>query len=200
MVPRTKVLGIAGSPRRGGNTETLLDRFLAGAESAGAEAEKIVAVRLKIAGCIACDGCWDDGHCVVQDDFQAVYDRLIAADVIALAAPLYFWNLPSQVKALIDRSQCQWARRVVLRAPLAATPAGHARRRGVFICVGGDRRTCFAGAVRTVEDFFVVHETDYWGELLYPGVDAKGEIEAHPTPLQEAFDLGVRAVEEPWEE
>lgn len=193
-----KVLGIAGSPRRHGNTETLLDRFLVGAGSAGAEVEKIVASRLAIAGCIACDGCWEDGHCVVQDDFQAVYDKLVAADVIALAAPLFFWNLPSQVKALVDRSQCQWARKIVLRAPLPATPAGHARRRGVFICVGGDSRRFFDGVVQTVRDFFVVHEADYWGELLYNDVDAKGEIEKHPTALQEAFDLGIRAVEEPW--
>ena len=194
-----RVLGIAGSPRRNGNTEVLLDRFLSGAEGAGAAVEKIVVARLKIAGCVACDGCWDDGQCVVQDDFQSVYDKLIAADVIALAAPRFFWNLPSQVKALIDRSQCQWARKFVLKAVLKATPAGHARRRGVFICVGGDPRPDFDGVIRTVKDFFAVHEADYWGELLYGNVDARGEIRTHPTALQEAFDLGGRAVKETWE-
>ena len=191
-----KVLGIAASPRRRGNTETLLDRFLAGAESAGAEVGKIVVARLKIAGCVACDGCWDDGRCVVKDGFQDMYDKLVAADVIALAAPLYFWNLPAQAKALVDRSQCQWARKIVLKSPLAATAAGHVRRRGVFICVGGDSRTYFDGAARTVKDFFSVYEADFWRELFYGSVDARGEIADHPTALQEAFDLGVRAVEE----
>ncbi len=157
-----------------------------------------MAARLQIAGCIACDGCWRDGHCVVQDDFRAVYASLVIADVIALAAPLFFWNLPAQVKALVDRTQCQWARRVVLKRPLAPTPAGHIRRRGVFICVGGDSRAHFDGVCLTVRDFFRVNEADYWGELLYTGVDAAGEIERHPTALQEAFDLGRRAVEEPW--
>ena len=194
-----RVLGIAGSPRRQGNTETLLDRFLAGAESAGAQVEKIVVARLKIAGCIACDGCWDDGHCVVQDDFQSVYDKLVTGDVIALAAPLNFWNLPAQVKALVDRSQCQWARKFVLKAPLVATPAGHARRRGVFICVGGSPKLHFDGVIRTVKAFFAVHEADYWGALLYGHVDAKGDILKHPTASQEAFDLGVRAVNDAWE-
>ena len=193
-----RVLGIAGSPRRHGNTETLLDRFLAGAEGAGGTVEKIVAARLGIAGCMACNGCWRDGRCVVQDDFQAVYASLVIADVIALAAPLFFWNLPAQVKALVDRTQCQWARRVVLKRPLPATPAGHLRRRGVFISVGGDPRVRFDGVRLTVRDFFRVNEADYWGELLYSHVDAKGEIERHPTALQEAFDLGRRAVEEPW--
>ena len=199
MTEPLKTLGIAGSPRRGGNTETLLDRFLAGAESAGAEVEKIVVARLKIAGCIACNGCWDDGRCVVQDDFQPVYGQLIAADVIVLAAPLFFWNLPAQVKALIDRAQCQWARKFVLKTPLVATSAGHVRRRGVFICVGGDLQPDFSGAIRTVKGFFSVHETDYWGELLFSNVDARDEIEKHPPALQGAFDLGIRAVEETWE-
>jgi len=196
-----RVLGIAGSPRRQGNTETLLDRFLAGAGSTGADVaiEKIVAARFKIAGCIACDGCWDDGRCVVRDDFQTVGDKLVAADVIALAAPLFFWNLPAQVKALVDRSQCQWARKFKVKAPLAATSAGHGRRRGVFICVGGDSQPDFDGTIRTVEGFFGVYEADCWGQLLYGNADAKGEIQKRPTALREAFNLGVRAVEEPWE-
>jgi len=194
-----RVLCIAGSPRRHGNTETLLDRFLAGAESAGAQVEKIVLAQLKIGGCMACDGCWDDGHCIVQDDFQPVYEKLVAADVIALATPMFFWSVPAQVKALIDRSQCQWARKFVLKAPLAATPAGHARRRGAFICVGGSPRPYFDGVIRTVKAFFAVHEADYWRALLHEHVDAKGEILKHPTALQEAFALGTRAVEEGWD-
>jgi len=193
-----KALGIAGSPRRGGNTETLLDRFLAGAEAAGAEVEKIVAPQLDIAGCIACNGCWDDGLCVVQDDFQDVYEQLVTADVIALASPLFFWNVTAQAKALIDRTQCQWARKFVLEKPLAPTPAGHARRRGVFIGVGGDPQPDFEGAIKTVKGFFDLHEADYWGELLYGDADARGEIERHPTMLQDAFSLGKKAVEESW--
>ncbi|MGD1995761.1 MAG: flavodoxin family protein [Anaerolineae bacterium] len=192
----TRVLGIAGSPRRRGNTEILLDQFLAGAEAAGADVEKIVAAQLNIAGCIACDDCWDDGVCVVQDDFQAVYEKLLAADVIALAAPLFFWNLPAQVKALIDRSQCQWARKFVVKVPLPPTSSGRARRRGVFISVGGDRKPGFEGAVRTVKSFFSVQEADYWGELLYHNVDAKAEIEEHPTALRDAFETGRRVIEE----
>ena len=199
-----KVVGIAGSPRRNGNTEILLDRFLLGVgrgeRCAGpVEVDKVVMTRLNVAGCVACGGCWDDGRCVVEDDFQSLNDKLVAADVIALAAPLFFWHLPSQVKALVDRSQCQWARKFLLKVPLAATQAGHTRRRGVFICVGGGPQPDFSGVVRTVKGFFGVYEVDYWGELLYGDVDAKGEIKAHPTALQEAFDLGVRAVEESWD-
>jgi hypothetical protein len=194
-----RVLGIAGSPRRNGNSETLLDRFLAGARSAGAEVDKVVAARLNIAGCLACDGCWDDGQCVVQDDFHAINQKLVAADVIALAAPCYFWNLPAQVKALIDRSQCQWARKCVLKLPLARTSSGRSRRRGVFLCVGGDPQPDFGGTIRTVESFISLYEAKYWAELLVSDVDPRGAILEHPTALQEAFDLGVRSVEQAWD-
>jgi len=194
-----RVLGIVGSPRRKGNTETLLDRFLAGARGAGAEVDKVVVARLNIAGCLACDGCWKDGQCVVQDDFQAINQKLVAADVIALAAPLYFWNLPAQVKALVDRSQCQWARACVLELPLASTSSGRSRRRGVFLSVGGDPHAEFGCAIKTIEGFFGLYEAEYWAELLVAGVDPRGAILEHPTALQEAFDLGVRSVEQAWD-
>jgi hypothetical protein len=193
MAATTRVLGLAGSPRRGGNSELLLDRFLDGAQSVGAAVEKIVVTRLKIAGCIACDGCHKDGHCVVKDDFQALNEMLIAADVIALAAPLFFWNLPAATKALVDRSQCQWARKFILKAPLPPTAAGHTRRRGVFLSVGGEEQADFKGAIRTVRGFFGLYEADYWGELLISGVDRRGAIREHPTALDSAFSLGERA-------
>jgi multimeric flavodoxin WrbA len=189
-----RVLGIAGSPRRKGNTEALLDRFLEGAESAGAHVEKLVTARLKIAGCYACESCFETGECAIHDDFQNVADKLLAADVIALAAPLYFWNLPAQVKTVIDRSESQWGRKYVLGTSLAPTPAGHHRRRGIFISTAGRPQADFAGTQKTVEEFFYVWEAEPWAELLLADVDAKGAIQDHPTGLQDAFELGMRAV------
>jgi putative NADPH-quinone reductase len=194
-----RVLGLAGSPRRHGNTELLLDSFLAAADQAGAQVEKVVVSQLDIAGCISCGGCWREGVCVVRDEFQQVNETLVASDVIALAAPLFFWNVPAQVKALIDRGQSQWARKFAVRKPLPPTLAGHKRRRGVFLCVGADARRYFEGVVWTVRSFFQVYEADYWGELLYNHIESKGEIERHPTALQEAYDLGHRTVTDRWD-
>jgi multimeric flavodoxin WrbA len=194
-----RVLGLAGSPRRHGNTETLLDRFLAGAREAGAEVEKVVVARLGIAACIACGGCAKEGACVVQDEFQRVNEALVASDVIVLASPLFFWNVPAQVKALIDRGQSQWSRKFLVQKPLPPTPAGNQRRRGVFICVGADRRRHFEGVLRTVQSFFLVYEADNWGQLLYNKIEDKQEIENHPTAMQEAYDLGRRAVLDDWD-
>jgi multimeric flavodoxin WrbA len=153
-----------------------------------------VLARLKLAGCVACERCFEDGLCAIEDDFQGVAEKLVAADVIVLAAPLYFWNVPAQAKLLIDRSECQWARRFVLEAPLAGMPAGSRQRRGVFISTAGQPQADFSGAILTVEEFFDVWEASYWGDLLCSDVDPKGAIEAHPAALREAFDLGQKSV------
>ncbi len=194
-----RVLGLAGSPRRRGNTDVLLDRLLAGAEEAGGRVDRVTISQLDLGGCLACQGCWDEGLCVVEDDFQGMNRKLVVSDVIALAAPLFFWNLPAQVKALIDRGQSQWARKFVVQEPLLPTASGRERRRGVFICVGGDTRRYFEGVVKTVRSFFQVYQTDLWATLLLDGVDAEGEIEKQPAALQEAYELGRRAVTESWD-
>ncbi len=192
------VLGLAGSPRRHGNTGLLLERFLAGAASAGAAVERIAVAQLRIAGCRACDDCQRGGECVIADDFQSLRNGLIRADVIALAAPLFFWNLPAQAKALVDRSQCQWVRKYLLRQGLPPSANGRRLRRGVFLGVGGQPGEDFSGTLRTVRGFLAVYEATLWASLCYAGVDRAGEIEHHPTALEEAFTLGQRAAAEAW--
>ena len=199
MDERLSVLGLAGSPCRQGNSEILLDRFLSAAETAGARVGKVWVPRLDIASCVSCGGCSGSGECVVKDDFQGINQRLIESDVIAVASPLFFWNVPAQLKALIDRGQCQWSRKFLLKTPLPPTPAGHSRRRGVFFCVGADRRRYFEGAMWTVRSFLRVYEAAYWGELFLNQIEERGAITEHPTALAQAADLGRRSVVEDWE-
>ena len=189
-----RIVGLAGSPRRGGNTEHLLDSFLAGAAGCGALVDKVVLARLKVKCCVACEKCFETGTCSIRDDFQLVFDKLLTADVIALAAPLYMWNVPAQAKAVIDRSECQWSRRFVLEAPLGGMPAGSRQRRGVFISTAGRPDANFQGAVMTVEEFFDVWEAQYWGELLCSGIDPMGAIAGSPDLLQQAHELGRNVV------
>ncbi|MBM4429510.1 MAG: flavodoxin family protein, partial [Chloroflexi bacterium] len=70
-----KILAIAGSPRRGGNTDRLLDQAIAGAESAGSMVERFVLSKLQVAPCIECNRCFETGRCAVQDDYQVLYDK-----------------------------------------------------------------------------------------------------------------------------
>jgi multimeric flavodoxin WrbA len=189
-----RALGIAGSPRRGGNTDLLLDEVMKGAASRGAEVKTIILSDLKIDPCQHCDTCLVKGKCKVQDDMQMVYRELEQADRIVLASPLHFMSVTAQMKAMIDRCQSRWARKYVLKIP----PLGNKReRKGLFISVGGRKvPNLFEPALATVKAVFRTLDVDYAGDLLFPGIDEKGEITKHPDALYQAFLAGQKLVEE----
>ncbi len=186
-----KVLGIMGSPRIKGNTDLLLEEALKGAKSQGAEVEKIVVDKLKIAPCKEYLGCFKDGNCVIRDDMDDIYPKLLGADVVMIASPMFFYGVSSQAKALIDRCQALWARKHILKQSL---PNGG--RKGAFIAVGATKgKRLFEGAILTVKYFFEAIGVEYADELLIRGVDARGEIKEHPIALSDAFELGKRVVQ-----
>ena len=152
MRTELKVLGISGSPRRGGNTDLLLDKVIRGATSKGAEVKTIILNQLKIAPCQHCDSCLEAGNCKVMDDMQMIYRELEEADRIVLASPIHFMGVTAQMKLMIDRCQALWARKYVLNIP----PLGKGReRKGLFISVGGRKvANLFEPALATVEALF----------------------------------------------
>lgn len=187
-----KVIGISGSPRRGGNTETLLKEVLRGAEEAGAETRLFILSRMSISPCRHCDGCLAEGQCVVKDDMWLIYPELESLDALVLASPIHFYGVTAQAKAMIDRCQAFWARKYVLKRRIAAK-----KRKGVFVSVGGTRfPDTFEHAKATVKNLFLVIDMKYWAELLFSGVDRRDEIKEHPTALKDAYLLGRRLVEE----
>ncbi len=100
-----KVLILAGSPRLHGNSGILSDEFARGAKEAGYEVEKIEIQRKKVAGCLGCNACYkNEGVCVQKDDMTEIREKMIAADIIVLASPIYFYSMTAQLKAVIDRT------------------------------------------------------------------------------------------------
>ena len=99
-----KILGIIGSPRKNSNTEILVNEAMAAAREIGAEIEIIDITQKDINPCNACALCLDTGECVISDDMQPIYAKLLEADGIFIGTPVYFWNVSSQVKILIDRT------------------------------------------------------------------------------------------------
>ena len=97
------VLGIVGSPRRGANTETLLDSVLAGAVEGGAAITKVVLSELNIAPCRACNKCQREGSCIHDDDMDALVELMEKSDVWVFGTPIYWWGPSAQFKAFIDR-------------------------------------------------------------------------------------------------
>ncbi len=98
-----KVLIISASPRKGGNSDILCDRFLLGAKEAGHEVEKIFLRDYKINYCLGCGVCNNTHVCVQKDDMQGLLDKMINANVIVLATPVYFYSMNGQLKTFIDR-------------------------------------------------------------------------------------------------
>ena len=186
-----KVLGIMGSPRRQSNTEILLDKALEGAREAGAEVEKVLVSKLKISPCLEIYACRKDGNCAIKDDMQLLYKKLLEADHVILASPMFFYGVTSQAKAVIDRCQALWVRKHVL----GMGKEDRRERRGLFISVGATRGTkLFEGAVLTVKYFFDAIGVRYSGDLLVRGIDNKAQIKEHPTALEDAFRLGQELV------
>lgn len=104
-----KVLILSGSPRKGGNSDILCDQFAKGATEAGNQVEKIRVADQKIAPCHACYYCrGHKGECVIKDDMAEVLQKMIDADVIVLASPVYFYSIDAQLKAVIDRTVARW--------------------------------------------------------------------------------------------
>jgi len=186
-----KVLGIMGSPRRQSNTDILLDKALEGARGAGAEVEKVLVSKLKISPCLEIYACLKDGDCAIKDDMQSLYKKLLEADHIIFASPMFFYGITSQAKAVIDRCQALWVGRHVL----GMGKEDNRVRRGVFISVGATQgKKLFNGAVLTVKYFFDAIGVKYCDDLLVRGIDKKCQIKERPLALDDAFRLGEELV------
>lgn len=183
-----KVLGISTSPRIKGNSDLLLRQALAGAESAGASTEYVHLHDYKISPCIECNACYSTGICSVQDDYQQLLKKILDTDRLIFATPIFFMTVCAQAKMLIDRCQCLWAKKYVLKEELF--PNGKDRR-AMVIAVGGSRSKKQFECIRlTMKTYFDSLQVHYSANLFVNKIDALGEIEKHPTAMKEAYRLG----------
>ncbi|NLX49324.1 MAG: flavodoxin family protein [Methanospirillum sp.] len=190
-------LGFAGSPRRHGNSETLLDRVLeAMASEPGVEVEKVVLVDADVRPCRGCNICEKTGDCVQKDGMIPLYDRILEADCVLLAAPVYCMGLPAQAKALVDRAQVYRSRRYVLGWPVVPEER-KGKRLGIYLGTAGqDWEYVFDATLASVRCFMHVagiRERDL-ATLLVRSVDESGAVKRYPTALDDAAALGRNAV------
>ena len=171
-----KVLVLAGSPRKGGNSDLLCDGFIRGAEEAGHTAEKIYLQDLKIGFCRACYGCRQTGKCVQKDDMDALLDKMVAADVIVLATPVYFYSMDGQMKTLIDRTLPRYTEMKNKQLYLIATAAAGARAMERTMDALQGFADCLPGAVVK-------------GKIYGSGVYQKGEVQGTKA-WKEAYESG----------
>jgi multimeric flavodoxin WrbA len=186
-----KVLAFSASPRIGGNSETLLDHIIEGLESGGATVRKIRTHSLSISPCAGCGGCERNGRCITGDDFQRIYDLLISCDGVVFASPLYFMNVPSGGKALIDRCQSFW----IARHRLGLNLFGERRRFGLLAaCSGAGYGPAGADVFRGIEDtmtfVFDALALERRESVLVRKVENAGDILERKTDLARAREIG----------
>jgi multimeric flavodoxin WrbA len=122
-----------------------------------------------------------------------IYPKLLEADIIILASPIFFYGITAWAKALIDRCQALWSRKYILKDESLGKKGK--RRKGFLISVGATKgQKVFDGAILTAKYFFDVLNAEYAGELVFRGIDAKGDILKHPEAIQQAFEAGRKLV------
>jgi len=179
------ILGIKGSPRRGGNTDRLLDAALAAARDAGAITHVLVASESGLQPCRGCNACSVTGACIISDNGPAVHAAIDDADGIIVATPVFFATVPAVLKIVIDRLQPYWARRYVLGEPL-----GHRRPGGIVMVRAGGDPYGFAAAAAVVRSAFAVLGVDTLAVAEFEGYEAPGEVEQEG-PLARVAQMGT---------
>ena len=191
------ILAVYGSPRRNGNTASLLRQAVAGAKDGGAAVEEWVLRDVKMSPCLEIYGCKETGRCVIQDDFQQIYDRILGCDALMLASPMFFYTVSAHTKILMDRCQSMWVKKYWIEK--ASFGLREPKRKGLFISAGATKgKKLFDGALLTVKYFFDVFDMEVWRALLYRGLDFEGDVQKHDDYLEEARKAGldlVRAVQ-----
>jgi len=189
-----KMLAINGSPRKRGNTETVLNAFIEGAKEAGAKVTEIRLADLEYKNCRGCNGCHKNGVCVIKDDLTPVFDQLMEADILVLASPIYSMSVTAEMKALIDRGQFLWAQKFVTKT-LSFDEKHLAKHTGVYIGTSGqDLPHSFDSAFPVLRAFFNDSGFSYTENVLFPGMDQHGGAKGWPESLVEAKKRGKEIV------
>jgi len=183
-----------GSPRKKGNTETLVDALCQGIERDGGSVEVIRISDYEIAPCIGCGGCDKTGVCVVKDDMIPMYDKIIAARRVILASPIYFYSITAQAKALVDRCQALWNRKRLMMKD--GTWQEDPDRKGYLVSVAATRgEKVFEGAILVMKYACDAMGIGYGDELLVRGIDRRGEMAADTDDLAKAEEFGRKCLD-----
>ncbi|MDY6905997.1 MAG: flavodoxin family protein [Thermodesulfobacteriota bacterium] len=184
-----KIAAIYGSPRRNGNTATLLKSAIDGAITAGSRVDEIILRDYRISPCLEIYGCKKNGECVIKDEFQMVRDRVLACDGIIVATPVFFYTVSAHLKIFMDRCQSLWVKKYWIdNTPYNQwTP----KRQALVIAAGATKgKKLFDGTMLTMKYFFDVLDTSIQDSLLVRGLDFEGDALTHPEHLETAFQRG----------
>lgn len=175
------ILIISASPRRGGNSDILCDQFALGAAQAGHQVEKVFVRDKKINYCCGCYTCLKTkGVCIYKDDMPELLQKIIDADVLVLASPVYFNTINAQLKTVIDRMMARYPEVANKDAYMIATAMDH-------------DMAAFDGTIDVFNSFLRSRPTLRKGGMIFANkVDEIGEVRNHPA-MQKAYEAGLSA-------
>jgi multimeric flavodoxin WrbA len=174
------ILILSGSPRKGGNTDLLVEAFVKGA-SQKHHVEVVSVHDYKVNPCMGCNACFrkEQHLCVQKDDMTIIYKNMAHADMLAIASPVYFYGLSAQLKAVIDR--CHNPIRDTFKIKKTAILlVGAATLLELFDSILAQYQLCL--------NFFKLEDV---GRVLVRGVKDKGDIK-NTNALNEAFEFGLK--------
>jgi len=173
-----KVIVISTSLRHGSNSDMLANQFVEGAKAAGNEVEKISLIGKNIQFCKGCLGCQKLGHCIIRDDVNDIMDKVMKADVICWATPIYYYEMSGQMKTLIDRMNGMYEQDYQFRDVYLLTTAAEDETE--------TPKRAEAGLTGWIDCY---PKSRLAGTLFCGGVNDAREIEGN-AKLQDAFELG----------
>ncbi|MGD0656484.1 MAG: flavodoxin family protein [Syntrophorhabdales bacterium] len=187
-----KVAAFNGSPRKGGNTESLLWEALRPIEYAGHDVAKFNLNEMSIKPCQDCGGCQDTGVCVWKDDMTLITAAIRESDRLILASPVFFFGVSAQAKAMIDRCQAFWCEKYLLKRPI---PEGPHKRKGLLLLVGGMKKEIgIECGNATATAFFRTVSVPEHETVSFLGIDEKGAVCGHETALNDVYLAGRRLI------
>lgn len=173
-----KVLIISSSPRKNGNTEQLAAAFKDGVEQSGNSVETISLTGKTISFCRGCLACQKTQRCVIRDDADEIARKMLTADVLVFATPVYYYSVNGQLKTMLDRANPLYSSDYAFRDVYLLAAAAE------------DEDTTVSGAVTAVQGWVDCFEKATLKKVVFAGgVNDVGDIEGHPT-LHEAFEAG----------
>lgn len=176
-------MAILGSPRRGGNSDLMLDAFLSLRDPLHS-LEWIVPSQLHLGFCQGCRFCEAMGRCILRDDMDEVGEKLLEADKVVVSSPVFFYGFPASLKALVDRTQVFWSRKYKKGEKFKF-------KEGFLLAVGATKgEKLFEGVVLTTKYFFDAWGCEYKGGLFFRGFDQKGAIGKCSECLEEIKEAG----------
>ncbi len=182
-----RMLVLLGSPRKGGNSETLGRKVGEAMEKEGWTVDYIRLNDLQLRSCQGCGGCEKTGVCVIKDDMTGVYEAVDAADRILLVSPVYFYGLSGQAKICGDRFQARWSRKYVLGVRFRQGEG----RKGYLLSTSATKGPkIFECSILTTRYIFDAMDIEYGGEFLVKGVDSREAIRHMPEELTRAEQFG----------